>query len=74
MSWSRSLEIFQSAGVKAATRRVQTSQHNLPFQKHEEDLRMWADVFDCRRPRANVTSHNIAEQVNHVFLSLSRKV
>lgn len=53
---------------------VSTSQHNLPFQKHEEDLRVWADVFHCWRARANLTSHDIAEQMNHIFLSLYRKV
>lgn len=61
---------WRLSGLEAATLRVQTSLHNVPFQKHEEDLRVRADVFYRRRTGADLTSHDVAEQMNHILLSL----
>lgn len=43
---------------------------NLPFEKHEEDLWVCRDVFYRGCARANLTSHNIAEQMDHILLPL----
>lgn len=43
---------------------------NLPFQEHEEDLWVCGDVFHCGCTGANLTSHNITEQMNHILLPL----
>lgn len=43
---------------------------NLPFQKHEEDLWVCRDVLHCGCASANLTSHNVAEQMNHILLPL----
>ncbi len=45
---------------------------NLPFQKHEQDLWVCGDVFYRGRTGANLTSHNIAEQMNHILLPLKK--
>lgn len=41
-----------------------------PFQKHEEDFWVRGDVFDGGCAAANLTSHNIAEQMDHILLAL----
>lgn len=43
---------------------------NSPFQQHEEDLRVGGNVLDCGCAGANLTPHYVAEQMNHIFLSL----
>ena len=43
---------------------------NLPFQKHEEDLWVCRDVLYRGCASANLTSDNIAEQINHILLPL----
>lgn len=61
------ISTWRLSGLEAATLRAQT---NVPFQEHEEDLRVRADVFYRRRTGADLTSHDVAEQMNHVLLSL----
>lgn len=46
---------------------------NLPFQKHKQDLLLCRDVFHRGRTGANLTSHNIAEQMNHILLPLYKQ-
>ena len=47
---------------------------NLPSQEHEEDLCVCADVFYRGCTGAYLTSHNVAEQMNHILFSLQRKI
>lgn len=47
-----------------------TENMNLPFEKHEEDLWVCRNVFYRGRAGANLTSHNIAEQMDHILLPL----
>ena len=46
---------------------------NLPFQKHEEDLWVCRDIFYGWCTSANLPSHNVAEQMNHILLPLKKK-
>lgn len=43
---------------------------NLPFQQHEEDLRVGRDVLHCGGACANLTPHNVAKDVDHIFFTL----
>lgn len=47
-----------------------TENMNLPFEKHEEDLWVCRNVFYRGRAGANLTSHDIAEQMDHILLPL----
>lgn len=41
-----------------------------PFQQHEEDLWVWGDILNRGRTGANLTPYNVAEQLDHILLSL----
>lgn len=45
---------------------------NSPFKQHEEDLRVCGNVFHCGGASANLPSHNIAEQMDHVLFALEQ--
>lgn len=43
---------------------------NLPFQQHEEDLRVGRDVLYSWGASANLAAYYVAKQMNHILLSL----
>ena len=42
----------------------------IPFQQHEQNILLGADVFNSRSSCTNLSSENIVENLSHVFLAL----
>ena len=42
----------------------------LPFQQHEEDILLGAQVFHCGSPDADLTPEDVVEDLGHILLTL----